>query len=153
MNDSEIRRLVAALETNKVLEEEKAWLRLKPLGPAVLPYFLEAYPKMKKWQGRVSLVFHSTRYGRTHQEAFELGIKALNDKATLVRYRACELLAYSLRKNAIPLLEELLKHEDQKTVEDAKAAIDAIRHQNHNYFRDRHHSDSIFWTVNAGDNA
>jgi hypothetical protein len=148
MNETEIRRLVAALETTKVLEEEEAWLRLKPLGAGVLPYFLESYPKMKKWRGRVSLVFHSIKYARSHQEAFELGIVALKDKATLVRYRACGLLAYSLRKDAIPYLKELLNHEDRETVEDAKAAIDAIKHQNHHYFMDRTHSGSAFWAVN-----
>lgn len=151
MNESEIHRLVAALETNKVLEEEEVWAKLKPLGPAVLPYFLEFYPKMKKWRGRVSLVFHAIRYGRTHEEAFELGVRALEDKATLVRYRACGLLAYSLRRDAIPHLQKLLSHEDPKTVEDAKAAIDAIRHQNHHYFMDRQHTGSIRWTVNEAD--
>ena len=153
MNEAEIRRLVAALETNKVLEEEEAWARLKPLGPSVLSYFSEFYPKMKNSRGRASLVFHAIRYGRTHEEAFRLGVRALEDKATLVRYRACELLAYSLRRDAVPHLRKLLKHKDPKSVENAKAAIDAIRQQNHHYFMDRRHTGSIKWTVNEADGA
>ena len=151
MNDTDIRNIVLALDTRDVVEEEQAWQQLKALGPIVLSYFLDSYSRMKKWQGRASLVFHAIRFARTHKEAFDLGIKALRDKATLVRYRACGLLAYSLRQDAIPHLQELLNHENKKTREDAKAAISAIRHQNHHYFVDRDHSGRVFWEVNEGD--
>ena len=147
MNDSEIRKLVADLETTKSSEEETAWGKLTPLGHKVLPFFLEHYPKMKKWQGRVSLVFHAIPYARTYEDAFQLGIKATKDKATVVRYRACMLLAYSLRKDALPYLRALLDHKDAKTVADATAAIDAIEHNNHNYFIDREHSGMMVWNV------
>jgi hypothetical protein len=151
MEEREIQRLAAALDTDDKGKAEKAWELLRPLGPAVLPYFLEAFPKTKKWKGRVALVFHSIRYGRNHPEAFELGVKALADKSTLVRYRACGVLAYSLRKDALPHLKGLLGHSDKKTVEDAKAAIDAIRNKNHHYFIDRDHTGRVFWQVNKGD--
>jgi hypothetical protein len=45
------------------------------------------------------------------------------------------------------VLMTLLGHSDQKTVEDARAAIDAIQHQNHNYFHDRKHSGQVLWEV------
>jgi hypothetical protein len=151
MEESDIRRLVAALDTDDASKAEEVWGRLKPLGPKVLPYFLEAFPKTKKWKGRVHLVFHSVRFARTHPEAFQLGILGLSDKATLVRYRACGSLAYSLRKDALPHLEKLLGHPDKKTAEDAKAAIDAIKNKNHHYFIDRGHTDRSFWEVNEGD--
>jgi hypothetical protein len=151
MEEREIRHLIAALDTDEAGKAEKAWALLRPLGPAILPYFLEAFPKTKKWKGRVSLVFHSIRYGRSHPEAFELGVKALTDKSTLVRYRACGVLAYSLRKDALPHLEGLLGHPDKKTAEDAKAAIDAIRNKNHHYFIDRDHTGKVFWQVNEED--
>jgi hypothetical protein len=41
----------------------------------------------------------------------------------------------------------LLGHSDAKTVEDAKAAIDAIQNGNHHNFVDRGHSGRIFWEV------
>lgn len=149
MDAEEIRAVVQRLETTRTLEEEAAWDLLRPLGKEVVPYLCEAYPNFKKWQGRVSLVFHSIKYARDSDDAFLLGISATKDKASLVRYRACGLLAYSLRKDALPALQELLGHADKKTVEDAKAAIDAIRSQNHHYFVDRDHSGRIEWVVNG----
>jgi hypothetical protein len=73
------------------------------------------------------------------------------EAAWSVRYRACGLLAYSLRADALPELEPLLGHRDQRTVEDARAAIDAIRSHNHHFFVDRGHSGRSFWEVNKGD--
>lgn len=144
-----IRELVVALDTAKVQEEQDAWTQLKPLGDAVLPHFLEAFPRMRKWQGRASLVFHSIPYARTHDDAVTLALTALSDKATVVRYRACMLLAYSLRKGVLSELEKLLHHSDKKTAEDAAAAIDAIKHQNHNFFVDRQHSGRLHWKVES----
>ena len=151
MEPNKIREYVSRLETTKSLEAEAAWAELRPLGIEVVRYLAEAYPKMKKWQGRVSLVFHSIRYAKDSEDAFQLGIKALNDRATLVRYRACGLLAYSQRKEAITHLKKLLKHEDNETVADAKAAIDAIKKRNHHYFIDRDHSGKTFWQVTEKD--
>ena len=84
------------------------------------------------------------------EAAFRLGLAACGDKATLVRYRACGLLAYSLRADALPTLEAMLRHRDRRTAEDAAAAIDAIRSRNHHYFIDREHTGRIFWQVGDG---
>lgn len=140
LTDDEIRTFVAALETRRWSEEDNAWQKLKGLGARVVPFLAEAYPEMKKWQGRVSVVFHSMRYVRDHEAVFQLGLAALNDRATLVRYRACMMLAFALDKRAVEPLKALLTHEDQRTVEDARAALDAIKHQNHHYFIDRRHT-------------
>ena len=151
MSPDEIRATVARLETPRALEEEEAWNALRPLGEAVLPYLREAYPRFRKAQGRRSLVFHAIRYARTSEDAFQLGLAALEDRATLVRYRACGLLAYSLRSEAIAPLERLLDHPDEATAADAWAAIDAIRNRNHHFFVDRDHSGRSFWKVNPDD--
>ena len=140
LTDAQIRKYVAALETTRSSEEEAAWSKLKDLGARVVPFLAEAYPQMRKWQGRVSVVFHSMRYVRDHEAAFQLGVAATRDRSTLVRYRACMMLAYSLDKRAVEPLRALLGHADERTVEDAKAALDAIEHQNHHYFIDRTHS-------------
>ena len=66
----------------------------------------------------------------------------------MVRYRACGLLAYSQRAEALAHLEPLLSHRDARTVEDARAAIDAVQSKNHHYFGDRSHSGRTFWHVN-----
>ena len=151
MDEAQIRHALTMFDTASTRVREDAWALLKPLGIDVVPFLAEYFPRTKKAQGRVALIFHAIRFARESQAAFELGLLALNDKATLVRYRACGLCAYSLRKDAIPHLERLLKHADVKTVDDARAAIDAIRWKNHHYFIDRSHSNSIFWEVNPED--
>jgi hypothetical protein len=60
-------------------------------------------------------------------------------------------VAYSQRPEALSHLKVLLAHPDARTVEDAKAAIDAISSRNHHYFVDRGHSGRSFWQVNEGD--
>lgn len=151
MEPHSIREYVSKLETTKSLDAEAAWVKLRPLGINIVPYLVEAYPRMKKWQGRVSLVFYSIRYAKDSEDAYRLGLMALNDRATLVRYRACGLLAYSQRKDAIPYLKKLLKHRDNETVADARAAIYAIKKRNHHYFIDRDHSGKTFWQVTEND--
>lgn len=151
MSPSEIERQIGILQSAKVQEEEDAWQVLKVLGADVCPYLLAAYPNFKRWQGRVSLVFHSISYARVREEAFQLGLLALGDRSSLVRYRACSILAYSLRKDALPPLKALLTHEDVKTREDAAAAINAIQAKNHHLFVDRDRTGRSFWIVNEED--
>jgi hypothetical protein len=151
MNEEKIRSLVKQLGVKDNTHEEFAWLELKPLGVSLMPYFLECFPQAKKLQARRSILFHAIRFARINDEAFQLGLLGLNDRSSIVRYRACCVLAYSLRRDAIPFLEKLLNHLDLKTVADAKAAIDAISNQNHHYFLDRNHTGGIFWQVNDGD--
>jgi hypothetical protein len=151
LTPEQIRAAVKKLDTSSTSAEEAAWLELKPLGIAVVPYLAEAYVSFKKWQGRTSLVFHSLRYARVSDEAFQLGLAALKDKSTIVRYRACGLLAYSLRLDALPSLAQVCEHSDSKSADDAIAAVDAIENKNHHLFVDRSHSGSSFWVVNDGD--
>lgn len=153
MDSQEARDTVLKLQTESMDEHDAAWELLRPLGAAVVPYLVEAYPRFKKWRGRNALVYHATRYARSSDEAFRLGILALNDKATVVRYRACALLAYSQRREAIDLLKPLLSHSDEPTRQDAAAAIDALMRRNHHHFHDRDHTDRLFWVVNDEDRA
>jgi len=148
---TEIRAVVQRLNSTTVVGEEEAWNELRGLGEVVVPYLREAYPTFKRWQGRVSLVFHSIRYSRVSEDAFQLGLEASGDRVTVVRYRACGLLAYSLREDALFQLNQLLHHEDAKTVADARAAITAIKKRNHHLFVDRDGSGRSFWVVNEGD--
>jgi hypothetical protein len=150
LSESEIRRLVGEIAADDP-SAEAAWESLRVLGAAVPPYLLEAYPKAKRWQGRTALVFHAIRFARVSEAAYALGQQALGDKSYMVRYRACMVLAYSLRTDAVPALAVLLQHADARTREDAARALDAIRHQNHHYFVDTPHSGRSFWVVNEGD--
>ena len=151
MNEEEIIGLISEMDTANAVQSETAWTKLRDLGEAIVPFLAKAYPSFRKSQGRVALVFHALGFARSSECAFQLGLAALGDRATLVRYRACGLLAYSLRREALPHLTKLLLHKEAKTVDDAKAAVDAIRHQNHHYFVDRNHSGRSFWQVTEDD--
>ena len=150
LSDDEIRRLIGEIVGDS-RAAEAAWQVLRELGPAVAPYLLEAYPAAKRWQARTALVFHAIRFARVSEAAYALGRRALEDKSYMVRYRACMVLAYALRADAIPALEALLQHPDTRTQEDAARALDAILHQNHHYFVDHTHSGRSFWVVNETD--
>jgi hypothetical protein len=151
MEAETVRRLVGMLDTSRGADSEAAWQELRELGSDVVPWLLQAFPGFRTWQGRTALVFHAIRYARTSEEAFQLGVLGCRDRSYMVRYRACGLLAYSQRADAKPFLEALLSHRDVRTVEDARAAIDAIRSRNHHRFVDRDRSGRTFWHVNEGD--
>lgn len=153
MDSERIAALVRELDTSQSLPAEKAWTQLRGLGVGVVPYLADAYGKFRTWQGRTSLVFHSIRYARSDERAFRLGVQALRDRSHVVRWRACGLLAYSLRRDALDVLRPLLQHTDMRTREDAAAAIDAIEHQNHHLYVDRDHSGRSKWVVNDEDDA
>ena len=147
MDEARIQALVGKLDTTRSLDEERAWEELRPLGERIVPYLEQAYPTMSRWQGRASLLFHSIPFARSSESAYRLGLAALHDRSFMVRYRACSLLAYSLRREAVPALKALLKHSDQRTVQDAEAAIAAIEEENHHLFVDRDRSGQVFWNV------
>src|SRR5512141_420695 len=87
----------------------------------------------RSWKTRAACVFYSMKYARESDEAVALGREALRDKAVGVRYRACMLLAYSQRRDALPDLREALQgYSGKKGADDLAAAIDAIEQQNHN---------------------
>ena len=150
LSQDRIRELVA-LVAEPGPNAETAWQELKTLGADVVPLLAEAFPKTRKWQGRVAIVFHCVRFARGNRAACDLGLSALRDKSYMVRYRACGLLAYALDDAALPALNSLLAHADSRTIEDAAAAIAAIEAQNHHLFIDRAGSGRSFWVVNPED--
>ena len=150
MDDTRISALVATLAAGGPAADAAA-LELRDFGPAVVPALAAAYETTGRWQGRAALLFHAIRYARTSDAAVALGKRALTDRATIVRYRACGLLAYSLRRDVLPDLRPLLAHADAPTRADAAAAITAIERGNHHRFIDRDGSGNSFWHVNPGD--
>lgn len=151
MDPDTIRSIVSQLDTTSAADEEAVWLQVRHLGAEVVPYLLEAFPSTRKWQGRVSLVFHSIRFARVSEAAFELGLLALEDRSFMVRWRGCGLLAYSLRRDALPALQAASTHKDSRTREDATAAMAAISESNHHLYVDRDRSGRTFWEVTPVD--
>ena len=125
--------------------------RLRPSGVDAVPQLVEAYHLARAWEDRAAALTCATRFARESEPAFQLGLHALGDRSKRVRYRACALLAYSLRRDAVARLEPLVDHPDRDTREDALAALAAICAQNHHLFMDRDRSDLVFWIVNEGD--
>jgi hypothetical protein len=76
---------------------------------------------------------------------------AAQDRSWLVRDRACALLAYSLRQDALTPLSALLDDPQAEVRHSAQAARTAIAAQNHHLFKDRDGTGSVFWVVNPDD--
>jgi len=134
---AEVRRLVRAMSQASDLDHERHWAALRYLGASVVPYLEEAYGGTPGWRGRVRQVFYAMRHAKTSESAFRLGLAATRDRSTLVRYRACMLLALAGREEAIPALRELIWHRDQHTRDDAAATIAAIERGDPHRFVDR----------------
>jgi hypothetical protein len=113
------------------------------LGNMLPSRLLGRYRQAKKWSIRSSCVYHSVRYARDSDAAVELALLAVRDKAKVVRYRACMLLACSQRMELLPRLRDMLMELPADTKSDLMASIDAIESQNVNYFVDRDHSGMI----------
>jgi hypothetical protein len=153
MDDHEIRNLVTSFDTKDNAVRAAVWQQLRDQGDRVLPFFADLFTVARRLEVRRDIAFHCTRFARTSNVAFRIGLMAAEDKSSIVRYRGCGVLAYSLRPDALPILNKQLSHSDSKTVEDAKAAIDAIQRRNHHYFIDRRHTGQFFWAVDDGGTA
>lgn len=142
--------IVAALDRKTDLGPAVSDLSWEHGLEALVPGFVAAYSHIRNAAGRNAVLFWLVRFARQYPEVVELAKVALSDPAYMPRMQACSILAYSLRRDAIPHLRPLLEHRNQKTRNDAKAAIDAIECQNHHYWFDRNHSGTFFWKVSSG---
>jgi hypothetical protein len=142
MSSEQVNTLVQAFSTSRRSEIDAAWTLAESMGD-LLPLFAEAFPKVRRSEGRASILRYVGRFSRESEIAFRMGITAARDRSYAVRYYACALLAYSLRADALPVLSVLLKHADRRTSQDAAAAIDAIRSKNHHFFVDRDHTGRV----------
>jgi hypothetical protein len=151
LNQFEIEQHLRKLDGRGSDGEFHAVELLANLGDAFPKLLLEKYRTAKKFGDRASCVYHATKYAKSNEAAYTLGIEALRDRSKVVRYRACRLLAVAQREEAIGSLERLLF--DPISGSDAKAAIDAIRRRNLHYFVDRDHSGKIFLKIGTVDSA
>ena len=146
MQDQRVEILVRAFSNSLRPEIDAAWVVADSMGDDLLPLLAEAFPRIRNSEGRASVMRYVGRFSRESEVAFRMGKVAVEDRAYTVRHYGCALLAHSLRADALPILSSLLRHADCRTVEDAKAAIDAIKRKNHNFFKDRDHSGKILWS-------
>jgi len=145
MDRERVTTLVRVFSTTRRAEIDAAWTVAESMGDDLLALLAEAFPQVRKSEGRASILRYAGRFSRESEDAFRLGIAAVQDRAYAVRHYGCALLAYSLRADALPTLSSLLQHADRRTAEDARAACDAIENKNHHFFRDRDHSGKVLW--------
>ena len=139
-NDVMVEDLLSRLDGSGSDEEWAAVMKLREREdlPRLL---LERFRASRAWKARSSCVYHAVRYARQDADAVAIGKEAISDKSKVVRYRGCMLLAYSQRKDVLPTLRHALETTtDAEGNADLLAAIDAIEHENHNFFVDRKHS-------------
>ncbi len=118
---------------------------------ALVPLYVEALTRIRNANGRIHIMFWLIPLARRDVRVVEAARERLHDRSAAVRMHACEVLAYSLRDDAIPSLKSLLDHPVAETRATAAAAIDAIRHHNHHFYLDREHKGTSFWVVNPED--
>ncbi len=131
-------------------DEWEAWEALKRQAGAAVPQLLgQHYRNSRKWQARVSCLYHSIAYARHFPEAVQLGREALADRSKVVRYRACMLLAVSLDNESLAALRKAEKEagQDEETIGNIRAALNAIENQNHHLFVDRDNSGKMLLNV------
>lgn len=137
----DIEERLALLDGRGSDAEYDAIKALSGLGLELPKLLLTKYRDSTKWGEPFSCVYHASNYALASDHAYQLALEALADKSKKVRYQACLLLAIAQNPAALERLETLLN--DRESSDDAKAAIDAIRLKDHNYFADRDHSGMV----------
>jgi len=124
-----IDELVEGLDKKRESDVGEAQNRLfNPYGvEKIISRLIAAFPKIKSWRGRNTILFELIRFARKRPEVLELALVGLKDPAYFVRMQSCIMLAYSQRDDMIPYLKEILSHKDKKTRRYAEAAIEHIR--------------------------
>ena len=113
--------------------------------------YVEAFPQIKNWAGRMHIMYSLPQFARSDKQVVEVARFGLNDRSRIVRYYACQVLAYSLDRESIPFLEAILDHADEKTRGYAADAIKAITKQNHHLWMDPNETGRYFWVLRPGD--
>jgi hypothetical protein len=146
VQDERIQELLKRFDTDDRELQERIWAEL-PEGADAMPHLLAAYPHTRRMEARISMMYQATFHARVSEAAFQLGTLGCSDRSLFVRDRACGVLAYSLRRDALPFIRPLLRDGDPLVRDGAEGAVRAIKAQNHNlYWGDRAN-----WVVNPED--
>lgn len=139
---------MTSLTLEKKLESNQKIMNL--LNEKYPEFVLEMFNDIRHAPVRDLFICSMLHFVRHSEVAVNVAVIGLKDKSMTVRYNAAAALAYSLDPSVIPILEAATKkepkNENRMTYE---AAIDAIEHQNHNFFVDRDHSGMVTWEVGS----
>jgi len=118
-------------------------------GEPVPQYLYKCFLISKKAKIRAQCIFYQFSFAQDgNKYALATGIRGLDDRAKIVRYNACKLLAYAQDKSTLVHLKNAKSSEkNSDIVSHIMASIDAIEEGNHNWFVDRDHSGLITMEV------
>jgi len=129
MDNEGVHEHLAYLDGRSSEDMHEAIATLEALGVDIPGLMMKKYRISRRWADRASCVYHCIKYARTHEDAYQVGITALQDKSRAVRHKACLLLSAAQKKEAIEHLEQLLS--DKTSRNDAVAAIDVLSKLKH----------------------
>ena len=129
MDYEEVHEHLAYLDGRSSEDMHEAIAKLEALGVDIPGLMMKKYRISRRWADRASCVYHCIKYARTHEDAYQVGITALQDKSRAVRHKACLLLSAAQKQEAIEHLEQLLS--DKTSRNDAVAAIDVLLNLKH----------------------
>ena len=129
MDNEGVHEHLAYLDGRSSEDMHEAIATLEALGVDIPGLMIKKYKISRRWADRASCVYHCIKYARTHEDAYQVGITALQDKSRAVRHKACLLLSAAQKKEAIEHLEQLLS--DKTSRNDAVAAIDVLSKLKH----------------------
>lgn len=128
-------------------------VRLDALGPELWSRaLLTRYRQARLRDDREDCVRAATGLARDSMVARELGVTALADRSWSVRYRAHQLLAYSLDNSMVPVLRVARRKETRPELLDSiDAATKSIKKWTYNLFLDRRETGRVGWSANPWD--
>jgi len=85
-----------------------------------------AYPLIRKWQGRKTLVYQLSRFTRKHDKAYQTAIRALEDRSTVVIQDACVAIGASMRPDGVHHLQRMLHHGNSDVQLVARHALEEL---------------------------
>ena len=101
-------------------------------------FYLHIFRHIRTYWSRVTCVNWAQSYSQVYDSALRLGLRGVEDRSRVVRYRSLRLLAISQSNVALEFLETLDRSVLSKDdLGDIDAAINAIRKKNRNLFIDR----------------
>jgi hypothetical protein len=85
MQDERVEILVRAFSNSLRPEIDAAWVVADSMGDDLLPLLAEAFPRIRKSEGRASVMRYVGRFSRESEVAFRMGKVAVDDRAYVVR--------------------------------------------------------------------
>lgn len=106
MDETAIREALRLTDTADTRDLARAWDAARPSwnGSEIVPFIAEAFVATTHARARACQIFQVTRFARDDDRAIELGARALSDRASDVRSRACMLMFHSRKPEVVPIL-------------------------------------------------